>query len=223
MTQESAANGPGEIGLEAPGALGETIVRCLATQPEARPASAAILARELAASIGEPVAEPLPEATGILAVDVLPAATAAAPPLDTRSRGPARRLVVVAAAVTLLALALISAISFTDLGSNNPATPQLPSAAAVEEIAIVRGAIDGAASGGELDATGAQDLTHRLDAIKTFVTSDKIEQAARKTVDMLGRLDDLARQAGRITVAATARIREPLKQLATILAAPGGG
>jgi hypothetical protein len=105
-------------------------MRCLALRPEYRPASAAALARELAASIDEPVTVPLPAATGLGATEVLPTTAATTPLRRVHSvwggrlhKASRRRLLAaVLGAASLLVLAVILAVALADSGASHQTT-----------------------------------------------------------------------------------------------------
>lgn len=108
-------------------------MRCLARNPSYRPASAAELARQLAAASPEPPTQPLPRPSGVRATEVatLPllrhtTAVAARPPEAPLRRGPALRrewlwfAVAAAAVLILIAVALANAS-----GGNAPSAEPL--------------------------------------------------------------------------------------------------
>ena len=68
--EQGVATPPGELAAGVPPALEDTVMRCLALSPEYRPASASVLAAELAAAVPEPPTAPLPQPSGIVARDV---------------------------------------------------------------------------------------------------------------------------------------------------------
>lgn len=87
--------------------LGEIVMRCLAFEPEDRPASAAELARALAAASPEAATLPLPDDSSLRATEIL-----AAPVRPRARRRP--RLTLVAAAVA--ALAIGAGVAAAELG-----------------------------------------------------------------------------------------------------------
>jgi serine/threonine protein kinase len=103
-----------ELEPSVPPRLEEAVMRCLARNPSYRPASAAELARELAAASPEPPTEAVPEPTGVRATEVVRPTEAATTPL--RRPRPGRRApsfgpwlwltVAAAAALVVLAVAL---------------------------------------------------------------------------------------------------------------------
>ena len=79
-----------ELEPSVPPRLEEVVMRCLARNPSYRPASAAELARELAAASPEPPTEVVPEPTGVRATEVIRPTGAATAPLPRRRPAPAR-------------------------------------------------------------------------------------------------------------------------------------
>jgi eukaryotic-like serine/threonine-protein kinase len=114
MQQEQAIPALRELEPTVPRPLEEAGMRCLARNPTYRPASAAELARDLAAASPEPPTETVPEPTGVRAADVVRPTDAATAPL--RRQRPERRApsfgpwlwltVAAAAALVILAVAL---------------------------------------------------------------------------------------------------------------------
>jgi eukaryotic-like serine/threonine-protein kinase len=114
-----------ELEPSVPGTLEAAVMRCLARNPEYRPASAAELAHELARSSPEPPTQPLPAATGVRATQV---ATA---PLTRSSRTVARRTFALPrggwlALLGLLAAAVIAiaVVAGGDDQADRPAPPR---------------------------------------------------------------------------------------------------
>ncbi|HET7566804.1 MAG TPA: serine/threonine-protein kinase [Gaiellaceae bacterium] len=104
-----------------PPALADAVARCLAFEPAERPASAAALARELAAAVPELQTQPLPESPDRRATEILSAGP----------RPPARRRAVLAvAAVACAAGGAAAAVLLSDGGSTPPSRPA-PSVAPV--------------------------------------------------------------------------------------------
>ena len=232
--EQGAVTPPSEVAAGVPAALEDVIMRCLALQPDYRPASAALLAAELAASIDEPVTELLPAATGVLATQVMPAPTTplrrVGSPWAARLRG--RRLAAGLAGAGLLAVALILAIAFAGSGSGHPAAKAVSHPASTttpvttvrdvqpttpaQAIAAVRVAIGKAQAAGQIGPGAAGDLENRLDAIaQSLGTND----ATNKTADLLRHLSDLTVQGGQLSSAGFARINPTVTRLAALLPA----
>ena len=228
--EQGAPTPPGEVAPGIPPALEDVIMRCLALRPEYRPASAAALARELAASIDEPVTEPLPVATGVLATEVLlgPAVARRA-----RSAGSRRRILLAAlAAAALLGAGAILAFSLTGAGNREPAAVPLKpttstqaktltvrqqtAATPAQAIAAARATIGSALTNGQLDAATAGGLNQWLDQIAQSLDSGNAQDAAQATADLQSQLSDAG---GKINSSAAAQIAARLDQLAVLLAA----
>ena len=120
---------------DVPQALDDLVLRCLARDPAGRPASAAALARELAATLPGPSPVPVPEAAGTRATEVaaptlrLPAARAARRPRR------ARRGAALAATAAVLAAGAAAAVTLAVSGGGEhspsataPVTPPVPRA-----------------------------------------------------------------------------------------------
>lgn len=126
-----------ELRPDVPPELEAAVMHCLARRPEYRPASAAELARELAAGSPEPPTEPLPRSTGVRATQVetvpLSQAPATAPLRQTRTPRRDRALpgrttwllfgIVAALVVVVLAFALSSG---DENGGNTEVSPRTP-------------------------------------------------------------------------------------------------
>jgi hypothetical protein len=220
--EQSAIAPPSKLAPDVPAALEAVVMRCLALRPEDRPASAAVLAHDLATAIDAP----------LRATEVLPATAA------TARR---RKLLALLGVAALLALALILAVALahSDHGrhtagaTTHPATTTAPTTTGAtstattatpppptpqQAIASARTAIVQAQTSGQLDPGAANDLNHRLDDI-TQALVDNPNDAAHKLADLLNHLSDLAGHGGQLSSTGLAQITAPLDQLATLLPA----
>jgi len=229
---------PHQLAPDVPPALEHAVLRCLSPRTEDRPASAASLAGELAASSDEPPTALLPAAAETRVTKVLPPPT---PPRPDR-----RKLAAVLALALLLALGVILAIVLADSGSGRPTgtpttqtthpttttptttpttaptTVAQPPPTPQQLLANAQAAVSRAETSGQLDPGAAKDLNNRLDAIAQSLAKGDTQGAAHQLADTLHHLDDLAKHGKQLSPAALAQISAPLEQLAARLPSTPG-
>jgi len=104
----------------APPALARLVMRCLADDPAARPASAAELAGELAAMLPEAQTLPLPEHPSLRATEIKPPA-----PRRPRRRRPRTVVLLTVAAIVLVLAGLAASFAYLGSGSGSSGQEQL--------------------------------------------------------------------------------------------------
>jgi serine/threonine protein kinase len=243
--EQGAVTPPSELAADIPPRLEAVVMRCLALAPEYRPASAALLAQELAGSIDERVTEPLPKATGLRATEILPANAATVPLLHAsptlRARLPRvgrRRLPAAALIATLLVLALILAVAYADSGGNRKptaTTTQIKPAAAsttatrpattttttttasppVALAALIRDVASGE-SAGTVDPGSGQAISKQAEQAITDEAAGKPNQAANDLQQAAMQIAN-GLQNGKTTSAESAKLQSDLTALAATL------
>jgi len=103
----------------APAELAEIVMRCLAADPADRPASAADLARDLAATLPEPQTLPLPDHPSLRATEITVSA------IRARRKRPRPAVIAAGVAVVAVAAGIAAALS---TGGGPPAKPAPPAA-----------------------------------------------------------------------------------------------
>jgi eukaryotic-like serine/threonine-protein kinase len=221
--EQGAITPPSELALDVPAALEAVVMRCLALRAEYRPASAAALAHELAASINEPVTDPLPVSTGLRATEVLPA-TAATMPLHRagsywqRTLQRLRRhwfLAATLGAAALLALILTVALADTDAGDHAAARTQptttTPTNTASTTAATTNTATSRASATTQPPATPQQAIANARAAISQAQTSGQLDPGAAN--DLNHRLDDITQSLANNSQDAAPKLTDLLNHL----------
>jgi hypothetical protein len=221
------------------------VLRCLALRPEDRPASATVLARELAASIDEPVTELLPVASGMRATEVLPATTTslrATRVVAGRTGRITRRrvLVAVVAAAVLVGIAAALDLAGSDAtratttppvshpakAATQPAktTPTTLAVARTPTGATALAALDGnvssAVAAGMIDPGSGQAIANQAERAVSDQAAGGANQAAND-LQQAALAIAAAVQGGRTTQAEGAALQADLSALATALGVSG--
>jgi serine/threonine-protein kinase len=131
MQREQAIAPVRELEPSVPPALEDAVMRCLARNPSYRPASAAELARQLAAASPEPPTETVPEPTGVRATEVARPTDVTAAPRPRRAARAAPSFgpwlwLTVAAAAALVVLAVALATLGDGVGGSGEQSPSAP-------------------------------------------------------------------------------------------------
>ncbi len=222
--EQGAITPPSALAPEVPATLGAVVMRCLAPAPADRPESAAALARELAASIAEPVTAPLLRVAGT----------------DARRRF-SRRALIAAVAVAVLAASAIAIVSTehnrgaagppatttasTTSSNTTPTTTAQPAttttapaapATPADAVTSIQATIANALAAGQLDPHAADQLSHALDEITRALDGGKSQDAAHKSADLIHRLGDFAKH-GQIDSTVLAEITAQVQTLAGLL------
>jgi serine/threonine protein kinase len=229
IREQGAITPPSELATDIPAGLEAVVMRCLALAPEYRPASAALLAQELAVSIDEPVTEPLPKASGLRATEILPANAAtvplcdAAPTLRARlHRVGRRRLVAAALVATLLVLALILAVAYADSGANphtaarttHPATTTPTNTTPTTAGTTTSATSSTSATTQPPPATPQQAIANARVAIYQAQTSGQLDPGAAN--DLNHRLDDITQALANNTQDAAHKLADLLHHLSDL-------
>ncbi|HVC86867.1 MAG TPA: protein kinase [Gaiellaceae bacterium] len=232
--EQGAITPPSELAPGVPAGLETVVLRCLALRPEDRPASAAVLANELAGSSDEPVTELLPLPADLRATEVLPL-TAATTPLRLAGKPRRRFIAALVVAASLLAVAVILAVALADSGSGKPTatvttTPgtttqattatttrnQLPPTTPQQAIADTRIAINDAQAHGQLDQGAAGGLNNQLDSVAQALATGASQAAAQQTAALLQQLATLTAD-GQLSSTGFAQLSRSLNELAALL------
>ena len=245
--EQGVVTPPRELTPGIPAELEAVVMRCLALRPESRPASAALLARELAASIGESVTEPLRVSAALPATEVIPAnaATVLLRPRPWRTRG---RLLALLGAASLLVLALILAFALGDSGAGSRTAATTTRSTSTSSAATTTAATTTTptttptttgVTTSPAPATPQQAVAAAVAAITQAVSSGQLGPGAandlnhrldaivkslgNKSQDSAHKLADLLNHLGDLTAhgqlgsAGLAQISAPLNQLAALL------
>ena len=248
--EQGAITPPSELAAGIPPRLEAVVMRCLALAPEYRPASAALLAEELAGSIDEPVTEQLPKASGLRATEITPANAAtvqllhAAPALTGRLHWVRRgRLVAAGLVATLLMLALILAVAYSDPGDKKklagtttqikPGTPTAASTSATRPatttatttttpasppvaLAVLIRDIASGESAGTVDPGSGQAIANQAEQAMTDEAKGNPNQAANDLQQAAMQIAN-SLQNGKTTSAESTQLQSDLTSFATTL------
>ena len=222
---------PSELAPDVPTSLDAIVISCLAERPEHRPASAAFLAANLAATIDEPLTEQLPVSTGLRVTEVMPA-TATTMRLrrprfywrPTRQGTRRRRLLLVVGAAALFALALILAVALADsdnahhaaAATTHPTATRQPTRTTPSTVASTTRATTTVTTTATQPppATPQQAIANARAAITRAQTNGQLDPGAAN--DLNHRLDDITQALASNSQDASHKLTDLLNHLADL-------